>query len=221
LAGEPDLIAKVSTNAVVVVSPATGRRGRKLAPSQAGWGIFPLFVVPGGTVIGTVGEGIGTWGVGLVPPSGAPRIEVVPGVPCSTQPALALSPDGRRFLWLVGTCSAPPSRAAVLYEYDLSGKQLAVSSPSGAISPKSWGGPGGGYVAGYLPPPSETPVDIFLGPVGVAPVHADGKVGRPRQISGGGPGCRLTYPGFVPGSDKLLAVDDCRVRVVDSVAWGT
>jgi hypothetical protein len=76
-------------------------------------------------------------------------------------------------------------------------------------------------VAGYLPPPSETPVDIFLGPVGVALVRNDGKVGRPLQISGGGPGCRLAYPGFIPASGELLAVDDCGVHVTDGVAWAT
>jgi hypothetical protein len=109
----------------------------------------------------------------------------------------------------------------VLYEYDLAGKELAVSSLSGAISPESWGGPGGAYVAGYLPPPSETPVDIFLAPVGDAPVRADGKVGRPLQISGGGPGCRLAYPVFVPGSGELVAVQDCGVHVGDGVGWAT
>jgi hypothetical protein len=109
----------------------------------------------------------------------------------------------------------------VLYEYALSGKELAVSSATGAISPESWGGPRGAYVTGYLPTSSDTLIDTLFGPVGVALLRADGKLAHPLQISGGGTGCRLAYPVFVPHSDQLLAIRDCDIRVASDVAWAT
>ena len=203
LPGEPDLIAKVTDyptpydadhDQVVAVSPATGEVVRELAPWQVGGGIDPLFVTPQGAVLGTVGEGLGMWGVGVVPVGGRPRIEPILAVPCSTHPGLALSPDGHRLLWLVGTCAPPLDRVPALNEYDLSGKQLAVSSHDGAISPESWGGPAGAYVAGYLPPQSKAAINVFFGPLGVGRLSTDGVLAHPVQLRTAARGCLLAGP---------------------------
>ena len=235
LPGEPDeLVAQVALAAgpvttdgragdVIAFSPADGHRISVLAPWEPGGGVTPYFVTHAGTIVGVVGEGMGSggfaWGVGLVPASGKPRVKTL-DIPCSTHKGLALSPDGERLLWLVGGCSRPLNQSPVLDEFDLSGKKVAVSSPDGAISPRSWGGPGGAYVTGYLPPPKGAPEPF--GPIGAARIGADGTISRPIAIGTTDRGCQLTSPVFVPGSGDIASVEDCDVHVLgDGNEWAT
>ncbi|MGA3221444.1 MAG: hypothetical protein ABSE77_20625, partial [Acidimicrobiales bacterium] len=127
--GEPDeLVAQVAlapgpvtkdgrVGDVIAFSPADGHPISVLAPWEPGGGITPDFVTHAGTVVGVVGEGMGSggfvWGVGLVPASGKPGIQTL-DIPCGTHKGLALSPDGDRLLWLVGGCSRPLSQSPVL-----------------------------------------------------------------------------------------------------------
>ena len=91
------------------------------------------------------------------------------------------------------------------------GTKLDVSSPDGAISPRSWGGPGGAYVTGYLPPSKGRPEPF--GPIGVARIAVDGRIGQPTVISTTDRGCQLTSPLFIPGSADIAVVEDCDAHV--------
>lgn len=198
---------------VLAVSSATGRLVDELAPSvETGGGIEPAFLGRDGTIIGFYGLGLGASGVGEIPASGKPRNEML-DLPCSTHTGLALSPDGNRLLWLVGPCNRLPDAAPVLREYSLSGKLLAVPSSDGALSPNSWGGPGGAYVAGYLPPKSTAVYETTFGPIGVARLRRNGTITSPIEIDAPRSGCLMNDPVFVPRSDELAAVEDCDLHV--------